>query len=95
MQYTSVCSLQVYADKGIDLLRVATLFSPSVLQYSPIGIPWIDPCSLERESHPILAEQLLEYQDLQVAGGANTGGRVFTGHGLGPLQSTGSLAGLQ
>lgn len=80
--------LQLYAEKGTDLIRVTTLFSPSVLQYSPIRIPWADPCSFERGSHPILAEQLLKYQDLQVVGSANSGGRE-------PLQSKWPLAGLQ
>lgn len=89
----TIC-LQVYAEKGTDLLKVATLFSP-VLQYSPIRMPWIDTCSLERGSQPILAEQLLKYQDLQPVGNANAGGRVFMGHGLRPLQSKGSPAGLQ
>ena len=87
--------LQVYAEKGTLFLRVATLFSPSVLQYSPIRILLIDPCSLERGPHPILAEQLLKYQDLQAVGSANTGGRVFMGHRLEPLRSKGSLAVLQ
>lgn len=38
----AVC-LWGYAEKGTDLLRVATAFSPSVLQYSPIMIPLTDP----------------------------------------------------